>query len=190
MESLLLFFYTFTLIALSEIGDKTQIVAGTSSLTHSKLIIFCSTVTALIVVAGLTIFFAGLIPEKIIPILSRIGGIAFIAYGWYLFFSNESDTAGSKETNQTRIAWRIFLSHFCIVVTAELGDKSQYTTLAIAFEKQDQLYTVFAAVVTGFIVSTALTTWIVTKIPEHYSDRIKKIGAVLMCVFGVYMIVN
>jgi putative Ca2+/H+ antiporter (TMEM165/GDT1 family) len=69
VELLSIFASTFLLVFIGELGDKTQIATGTGTLANrgQPQVVFFSSTLALVTVAGLTVFFAGLIPPAVLP---------------------------------------------------------------------------------------------------------------------------
>lgn len=190
MELITIFSYTFLLVFIGELGDKTQIATGTGALANRARtrIIFLSSALALVAVAGLTVLLAGLIPEKFIPIIEITGGLMLITYGSYLFFTaNESDGDGD---NSDENGWKLFLVHFSVVFVAELGDKTQIVTLAVAVENQAFLPLVFLASASALVSVTGLTVWGAAKIPTHWIKTVQRIGAFFMSLYGLYMILT
>jgi Ca2+/H+ antiporter, TMEM165/GDT1 family len=183
------FISTFLFVFIGELGDKTQIAAGTGTLanrTQTK-VIFASSIAALTAVSGLTVFGAGLIPQSYIPTLALAGGILLIAYGIYLFFKTEeaSKEDGASDTKRTG---SLFLSQFLVVFMAELGDKTQIATLGAAIKNQAELWVVFAASALALTLVTSLTIWGITKVPASWVHGLQRTGATLMVAYGIYML--
>lgn len=190
MDLITVFIYTLFIVGIGELGDKTQIATGTNALANKEnvRIIFFSSTLALILVAGITVFFAGLIPKEYLEVIKNAGGLLLIFYGLYLLLKGE-DEGDSNEVNYQRInKLKLFITNFSIVLIAELGDKTQVTTLAIAIENQTQLFIVFLASVSALTLVTLVTTWGITKIPSQKVIVVQKIGATLMIIYGVYML--
>ncbi len=191
MELITTFFWTFLIVGIGELGDKTQIASGVGALANRNnvKIIFFSSALALISVAGITTLFAGFIPENYLPKIIKAGGFLLILYGIYLF-----DTASKNEGKiiQELITGadvkKLFLAHFTVVFMAELGDKTQLATLAIAIDNQSQLFIVFLASASALVFITAFTVWSFTKIPNRWITEIQKLGAVLMMAYGGHML--
>lgn len=182
------FISTFFLVFIGELGDKTQIAAGTGTLANRKQTgaIFLSSILALTAVSGLTVFGAGLIPQAFIPTLTLVGGGLLIVYGIYLFFKtdNSDDTDDGFEEKS---AWGLFLSQFLVVFLAELGDKTQIVTLGAAIKNQAELIVVFVASASALIIVTSITIWGITKVPGGWVKNLQRAGAALMIAYGIYM---
>jgi putative Ca2+/H+ antiporter (TMEM165/GDT1 family) len=61
-------------VFVGELGDKTQIAAGTNTLANRRHTgtIFLSSSLALLAVAGLTVFGAGFIPSNLVPLPKKL----------------------------------------------------------------------------------------------------------------------
>ncbi|MEN9920442.1 MAG: hypothetical protein RL538_335 [Candidatus Parcubacteria bacterium] len=189
MDSSTIFLSTFLLVFINELGDKTQIAAGTGTLANARRIniIFFSSALALTCVAGITTFAAGLIPSSWIPTIKQVGGVLLALYGIHLFRkAGQPDDEGHEE--ETGTDWKLFLSHFAVVFIAEISlDKTQASTFAVAVENQTNLFMVFLASASALVTVTMITVWGVTKIPLTWVPRVQRIGAGLMVAYGIYM---
>lgn len=191
MELITTFFCTFLIVGIGELGDKTQIASGVGALANRNnvKIIFFSSALALVLVAGITTLFAGFIPENYLPKIIKIGGFLLIIYGIYLFNkANEIKEELMQELITGAGVKKLFLTHFTVVFMAELGDKTQMATLAIAIDNQSQLFVVFLASASALVFVTAVTVWGFTKIPSKWINKIQKLGAILMIVYGGHML--
>jgi putative Ca2+/H+ antiporter (TMEM165/GDT1 family) len=184
-----IFVSTFLLVFIGELGDKTQFAAGTATLANRNQtrIILASSVLALVLVSGITVFFAGLIPETLLPKIVGFGGLALIGYGCYLYIDANKTDNELIENPFKKNRWALFWSHFSVVFIAELGDKTQIATLAAAVANRTHLFIVFSASALALISVTLITVWGITKVPPEFTTRAQKIGAVLMGFYGIFM---
>ena len=193
MELVTIFLSTFLIVGIGELGDKTQIASGIGAIANRRnvKIIFFSSALALVSVAGITALFAGLIPDDYLPKIIKAGGFLLIIYGLYLsnITSGSDDSIIQGITPEASVT-KLFLTHFTVVFTAELGDKTQIATLAIAIDNQSQLFIVFFASASALIFVTAVTVWGFTKIPRQWIGKVQKLGSVLMIVYGIHMIIQ
>ena len=185
-----MFFSVFLLVFINEFGDKTQFAAGTGTLANLTKVrtIYLSTILALTAVSGISVFLAGFIPESVVPFIKRAGGIALILYGIRLFF--KKDGVDGDEDIQNKSGWKLFMSHFWVVFSAEMGDKTQIATIAATVQNHANLFVVFAASASALIAMTTLTVWGVTKIPSQWVNRVKIFGIISMICYGLYMLVT
>lgn len=190
MNVLSIFFSTYLLVFVGELGDKTQIAAGTSTLAyrHYARLLFFSSSLALTTVAGLTVFISVLIPSSILSNIQLVGGLLLVLYGLYLLFRQPAAVEVEQTEQEFRNhGLRLFWAHFAIVFLAELGDKTQIVTFASAVQNHTHLLTVFAGSACALITVTGLTVWGATKIATKWVPLIQKIGALGLIGFGVYM---
>lgn len=179
----------FGLVFLNELGDKTQIAAGTSTLANRRqtTTIFISSSLALMLVAGITVFAAGFIPKAWQPALTIVGGCLLVIYGIYLFSQAAEPEIADNEVKKKNGA-SLFFSQFIVVFLAELGDKTMIATLAAALQNPADRTLVFVASASALIAVTGLTVFIVTKIPLPFVKYLQRLGAVLMIAYGIYML--
>ena len=192
MDLVTVFLSTFTIVFIGELGDKTQIAAGTGALANKGSIwtIFYSSSLALILAVALAVFFAGLIPSGHLPLIKKVGGALLVLYGVYLFFKTDGPDGGVDLELSSKNIWELFFCNFWVVFIAELGDKTQIATLAIAIENQLHLSVVFTAAAAALVTVTAITVWGATKIPNQWVKKVQQIGASLMIAYGAYMLVS
>ena len=84
-----LFFSTFVLIFLAELGDKTQLAAMARAATngHGKWTVFFGASLALVVSTLLAVFFGSLLARFVPPHIIKIAaGVLFIVCGGLLLF--------------------------------------------------------------------------------------------------------
>ena len=121
-------FTTFGLIALAELGDKTQLTVIALSARYDRKKVFSGVVLAFIVVTGLGVLVGEgllrLIPENIIKI---IAGLMFIIFGILMLRSKED----GEENNGSQIM-NPFISTFSMIALAEMGDKTQLSAITLA----------------------------------------------------------
>ncbi len=123
------FFLPFFTVALSELGDKTQLaVLSLSTRARSRLLLFAAVMVAFIIVDGLAVVF-GSLAAKIIPfhLVKVIAGIVFVAYGAYILILSD----GNEKKVDMKTA---FLSVMGMIILLEMGDKSQIAAVLFAAE--------------------------------------------------------
>lgn len=193
MEVVQAFFLTFFIVFVGELGDKSQIAAGTSSLLYKghRGTVFFSSALALCLVTTITTFAAAVIPASYVKYIITGGGILLVFYSLYLLLQIFQDfEEGDALDVERRVlsTKKVFWTQFLIVFTAEFGDKTQIATLAIAIENQDKLLLVFGGSLLALICITGLTVWGVSFLPQRWIRKVQILGALSLFAYGVYML--
>lgn len=129
-EALSIALSTFSLIALAEFGDKSQLVCMTLALRHRPLPVMLGAAAAFVLLNTIAVLFgaalAGWIPDRVV---AGLAALLFAAFGLNaLRAASEPVTA-----DVTGVAGRgIFLSTVLLIFVAEFGDKTQIAVAALA----------------------------------------------------------
>jgi len=118
---------TFGIIAVAELGDKTQLAAMTLSTSYRAASVFVGTILAVVLVDGLSILagtaLSGLVPTQLIGL---IGAAVFIGFGIHTLLSRETERV------KVRRGKFVILTSFTMVLMMELGDKTQLSIITLA----------------------------------------------------------
>lgn len=152
---------SFLVILVSEIGDKTFLVAAVMSMQHSRLLVFSAAIGALIVMTVLSALMGQILPQLISKQYTEIAAsILFLLFGIKLGLDSRKLTgyecleemeevtaeigeAGKKleEGNNSTGSKRLFkipgispvwIQTFILTFLAEWGDRSQIATVALS----------------------------------------------------------
>lgn len=130
VESLPISFSTFTLIALAEIGDKSQLVCMTLAARHRHWPVILGAAVAFIVLNALAVLFgAGVsawIPERV---TAGLVAILFVAFGIHALLSRDEN---SSDKVIERPGHSIFFTTLLLIFVAEFGDKTQIAVAGLA----------------------------------------------------------
>jgi putative Ca2+/H+ antiporter (TMEM165/GDT1 family) len=133
------FLTTFSLIAVAEFGDKTQLAVIALSARYDRRKVFTGAILAFALVTGLGVLVGDVlyrfIPRDVIRILA---GLLFVAFGAFMLLSKES-----CETEDAAPIGNPLLSAFSMIALAEMGDKTQLSAITLV-AKYDSLHLVFA----------------------------------------------
>ena len=117
----------FGIIAIAELGDKTQLAAMTLSTSYRATSVFAGAILAVVLVDGLSILagtaLSGLIPMQLVGL---IGAVVFIVFGIRTLFSKEG------EKIKVRRGKFAVLTAFTMVLMMEFGDKTQLSIITLA----------------------------------------------------------
>lgn len=122
---------TFALIALAELGDKSQLVCMALASRHPPLVVFLGAVVAFAVLNGLAVGvgagLAALIPAAV---LSLGVGILFGGFGISTLLQDDEpeEEADDEEPSSRSVFWKVVV----LLVFAELGDKTQLAVAGLA----------------------------------------------------------
>jgi putative Ca2+/H+ antiporter (TMEM165/GDT1 family) len=120
---------TFTLIALAEIGDKSQLVCMTLAARHRPWPVLSGAVMAFAFLNLLAVLFgAGVatwIPEHI---TAAIVAVLFAVFGIHALRADDDDSEDIKESGQHGI----LLTTLALILAAEFGDKTQIAVAGLA----------------------------------------------------------
>jgi len=129
-ESLSISLSTFTLIALAEIGDKSQLVCMTLAARHRHWPVILGATTAFLVLNALAVLFgagvAAWIPEQV------TAGLVALLFGAFGIHSLYKQDDSESEDVVERSGHGIFLTTLLLILVAEFGDKTQIAVAGLA----------------------------------------------------------
>jgi putative Ca2+/H+ antiporter (TMEM165/GDT1 family) len=163
---------TFTLIALAEIGDKSQLVCMTLAARHRHWPVILGATTAFLVLNTLAVLFgagvAAWIPERV---TAGLVALLFGAFGIHALSKQDDD---ESEELAERSGHGIFLTTLLLIFVAEFGDKTQIAVAALA-GSFDPL-PVWLGATTALIMVSVLGVWagrtVLQRLPLLWLQRI------------------
>ncbi|MEM2908335.1 MAG: TMEM165/GDT1 family protein [Candidatus Hadarchaeales archaeon] len=118
---------SFSIVALAEFGDKTQLAAITLATRGRPLPVFSGAMLAVLLVDGLSVLVGGALAEVLPTKWMGVGsGLVFIFFGIYTLLhrdGGEVEIVGRKSSLATS---------FSLIALMELGDKTQFASIALA----------------------------------------------------------
>ncbi|WP_420474048.1 TMEM165/GDT1 family protein [Noviherbaspirillum sp. ST9] len=184
MESFLL---STGIVALAEMGDKTQLL---SLLLAAK---FRRPLPIIIGILVATLFnhaFAGAVGGWITTffgtdVLRWVLGLSFIAMAVWTLIPDKIDDVEAKHER-----FGVFVTTVIAFFIAEMGDKTQVATVALA-AKYSAFYAVVAGTTLGMMIANIPAVLLGNKIIEMVSMRlVHAIAAVIFAVLGVLTLLN
>ena len=194
---------SLTAITLAELGDKTFFMALILAARHRGRDVFIGAFAALTAVTlislGLGYGLRELLPATVVPWLAAA---LFVGFGLKLLIdaqgmaANEADEE-EQEAQQTvdeaesrrRISttWAVIWESFVLVFIAELGDRTQFTTIFLATAPA---FT-FAGLLAGTLLGHALVTWLAVGAGKWIGSRISeqllyRLSGGLFIAFGLF----
>jgi len=175
----------FALVALAELGDKTQLAAISLCAKCSLLSVFTGTMLGFLVVDGLSVVvgdaLASVLPMRWIALGS---GLMFIAFGVYTLLSKEEREIKFKERRLS------LATSFSLVALMELGDKTQFAVIALAADFSSPIL-VFVGMMLAFAVVTSVGLFLGARLLRLLPMRtVKKATSALFIFFGIVFIVT
>jgi putative Ca2+/H+ antiporter (TMEM165/GDT1 family) len=194
---------SLTAITLAELGDKTFFMALILAARHRGRDVFIGAFAALTAVTlislGLGYGLRELLPATVVPWLAAA---LFVGFGLKLLIdaqgmaANEADEeeqeaqqAIDEAESRRRISttWAVIWESFVLVFIAELGDRTQFTTIFLATAPA---FT-FAGLLAGTLLGHALVTWLAVGAGKWIGSRISeqllyRLSGGLFIAFGLF----
>ena len=121
---------TFVLIALAELGDKSQLVCMTLAARHRHWPVILGASTAFTVLNALAVLFgagvAAWVPERV------TAGLVAVLFGAFGIHALLKPADAGPETVEERTSHGIFLATLLLIFVAEFGDKTQIAVAGLA----------------------------------------------------------
>ena len=171
-ESLSISLSTFTLIALAEIGDKSQLVCMTLAARHRHWPVILGATTAFLVLNALAVLFgagvAAWIPERV------TAGLVALLFGAFGIHSLYKQDDSEPEDVVEKSGYGIFLTTLLLILVAEFGDKTQIAVAGLA-GSLDPL-PVWLGATTALVMVSVLGVWagrtVLQRLPLLWLHRI------------------
>jgi putative Ca2+/H+ antiporter (TMEM165/GDT1 family) len=188
------------LITVSELGDKTFFIAAILAMRHPRRLVLIGAIAALAamtiisVVAGQAVSF---LPKLYIHYAEIV---LFIAFGIKLLYdasrmaascdsevvdeAKEAVEQAEKQRNKKKTPLSIVLEAFVLIFMGELGDRTQFATIALA--ASNNAFGVTVGAILGHSICAVIAVSCGRLIAGRISERqLTLIGGCLFIVFGV-----
>ena len=195
---------SLTAITLAELGDKTFFMALILAVRHRARWVFIGSFAALTAVTLISLALGyglrELLPQSLVPWLAAV---LFLSFGIKLLIDAQGmaanaateekaeaeqviNTAESSKAFNT--AWAVIWEAFALVFIAELGDRTQFTTIFMATAPA-QVFS-FGGLLAGTLLGHALVTWLAVGagkwIGQWVNERLLyRLSGGLFLVFGL-----
>ena len=202
--SLAAFGSSLTAITLAELGDKTFFMALILAVRHRARWVFVGAFAALTAVTlislGLGYGLRELLPQAVVPWLAAV---LFLGFGVKLLIDAQGmaadaareeaeeaeEVVNAAETSHALTTpWAVIWEAFALVFVAELGDRTQFTTIFLATAPA-RVFT-FAGLLVGTLLGHALVTWLAVGAGKWIGQRVDerllyRLSGGLFLVFGL-----
>lgn len=184
------FLLSTAIVALAEMGDKTQLLALLLAARFRKPIpilfaILLATIINHAISAALGQWITTVLrPEILIWILS----IGFIAMALWMLVPDELDDETENINKWQKFG--VFGATFILFFLAEIGDKTQIATVALA-ARYDSIFWVMCGTTLGMMLANAPAVFIGNKMAERLPiGLIHKIGALIFFIIGLSTLIQ
>ncbi len=177
---------SFLLVAATEMGDKTQLLAFVLATRFRKpwaimAGIFCATVLNHLLAASLGSWVSQAVPHQY---MKWILAMIFILFAGWILIPDKDE--GGEEANR----FGAFLTTLITFFLAEMGDKTQLSTVALAAKYQN-ITLVTIGTTMGMMFSDGLAVVFGEKITEKISMKwVRIFAAALFVIFGIAIIIG
>lgn len=190
LESLSVALSTFTLIALAEIGDKSQLVCMALAARHRHWPVILGAASAFIVLNALAVMFgAGIalwVPERV------IAGLVAVIFGLFGFYALRAQPVGESESVVEYSYHSIFLTALLLIFVAEFGDKTQIAVAGLAGHMAP--FAVWVGATLALILVSVLGVWfgrtVLQRIPIVWLHRLSGVIFILFAFFAAWRAVS
>ena len=174
-------FFTFVLIFVAELGDKSQLVTMSLASKYRPFPVLMG-VSSAFVILNLLAVTVGEIIATWIPEL----WLALLVAGLFLFFGVSTFVADEDEEDDSiKLSTKsIFISAFLMIFIAEFGDKTQLSVAGLAVNYH--AITVWLGATAALLTSTVLSVFIGSQLLKFVSARvINKVSGSLFIIMAL-----
>ena len=170
------------LVAIGEIGDKTQLLSLALVCRFRKpWPILAGVIVATLVNHGISVWFGDWLADAIPQdwLTWSLGG-GFIALGLWMLIPDKDEEVGDN------YRFGPFLTSLVLFFIAEIGDKTQIATVALAVRFQE-FWPVLLGTTAGMIAANLPVIWVAHRLAnERFETWAHRISAALFIAFGVW----
>jgi len=177
---------SFVLVAVAELGDKTQIAVITLSTRFKAFSVFCGATLAFLLTAGIAVAIGDALTLVLPPFWLRItAATIFLIFGFYTIISRKGET--QVKTKEARNA---VFSSFSLITLMELGDKTQLAVIALSAQYEFPLL-VYLGVMIAFAFITALGATVGAALTKFVPLKHIQLGSgIIFILLGVAFLIN
>lgn len=177
---------SFVVVAVAELGDKTQIAVITLSSRFRALSVFLGALLAFLLTTGIAVAIGDAL-AFIIPTFSiRLAAAAmFLIFGIYTHVQMEDEAKMKMKEVRSAV-----FSSFSLITLMELGDKTQFAVIDLSAEYEFP-FLVYLGVMVAFILITALGIIFGAALTRFVPLRYIRLGSgIVFLLFGVVFLIT
>ena len=184
------FLISTAIVALAEMGDKTQLLALLLAARFRKPVpILIAILAATLINHGLSAVLGQWITTVLSPeVLIWVLSLGFIGMAAWMLIPDELEDETDSINKWQRFG--VFGATFVLFFLAEIGDKTQIATVALA-ARYDSIFWVMAGTTVGMMMANAPAVFVGNKLADKLPiSLIHKIGAIIFLIIGVSTLVQ
>ncbi len=177
-------FHSFIIVALTEMGDKTQLLAFLLASRFKKpwtilFGIFIATILNHLLAAWVGEFITRFIPMNV---LTWVLALSFFGFAIWVLIPDKDDGLDDKR------AWGAFLTTLVAFFLAEMGDKTQLATTAMAAKYQSTFFVTIGSTL-GMMLTSALAVVFGDRLTQKISMKwIHRAASVFYVILGILIL--
>lgn len=176
------FLASLSLVTLGEIGDKTQLLAFALACRYrNHWPILAGITVATLLNHGLSVWFGVWLADALPDVLLRwlLAG-SFIALGLWMLIPDKDEAAGSDRQ------WGPFMASLVLFFIAEIGDKTQIATVALAARFPEGSIEVLLGTTLGMLAANIPVIWLGNRVRNPVFEQwAHRLSAVLFVLLGL-----
>jgi len=177
---------SFLLIAVAELGDKTQIAVITLSSRFKALSVFSGAMLAFLLTTGFAIAIGDTLAIVLPTFWIRVtAATIFLIFGFYTIISRKSEAQVKPGETHSAV-----FSSFSLITLMELGDKTQFAVIALSAEYELHLL-VYLGVMLAFALLTGLGATVGTVLTKFLPLKHIQFGSgIIFILLGIIFLIN
>ena len=183
------FFVSTGIVALSEMGDKTQLLAIVLAATFRRpLPIILGILAATLLNHAAAGAVGGWVAQALGPDMLRwVIGLSFVAMAGWMLIPDKIDDDSADRMRRFGVFGTTFIAFFM----AEMGDKTQIATVALAARYTGQIVAVVLGTTFGMMLANVPAVFLGEKIAQKVPMRlVHGVAAAIFAVLGVLTLLN
>ena len=184
----------FSLVFISELGDKTQLLVLSFSSKSKAWLILTGVALGSLLSHGSAIMFGSMLGninnESVQLVLKLVTYISFIIFGIVTFKNNKGEKT-NKKIKYTKQAIMIILVIAFSIFIGEFGDKTFLASIGLGIQYANLKIPLIIGAILGMIVSDAIAIFLGKMLNKKLSSNImQKFSGILFLIFGIIGILN
>jgi len=164
----------------TEFGDKTFFLATVLAQRHNAILVFCGAAFALGLMTLCSAAFGLLLPQFFSPLLTdTICAVIYLTFGIIMMFeavggdSSGDEYKSAKELAESKSMMKSRLQVFCqtfgLIFAAEMGDRSQVSTVSMA--SRGDFFSTAIGAVSAHLLCTSIAVFFGSFVVKKFSER-------------------